>query len=367
MKKFFALLLIVITTLSLSSCFLFGDATKHHDMVEYTEDKILEVAKNKYGIDEWIFTGTEIHGKAWYDVEGAFNLEFSYGPHSNQFGTDFVNGDNIEAAMQAFAGKNGNHDVQGRYSHFLCCIALGRCADGSLKFVYYNTNIHKDAEISDTIGASDYTFEVSPEEITDSLFDAPAEWHEMRLFLDDFKDSDPGGFYYSGERLIRRRNATTYSFIQMEFYKEDGKAVYDMYLIKDEGTHDESKTLFYSTSDRYDIIYNRYGDDVTHYFDISQTVEQSTEDESMMLLRGYAQLKELPGTVVYSQIKYRAEYSVKHDGKIYSTTESETLNNQTTVDHGYLIDKIDGVDHSKTAKFTVYDYYILYEKNPENQ
>ena len=159
MKKIIALLLIVLTTFTLSSCFLFGDFTTHPDMVEYTEKEILEVAKDKYGVTEWIFTGTEITGKASYDAEGAFCLEFY---DDGQFSTEFVNGDNTEAAMQAFAGKNGNHDIQGRYSIFLCYIALGKCADGSMKFVYYNTNIHKDAEIADTIGASDYIFDVSP-------------------------------------------------------------------------------------------------------------------------------------------------------------------------------------------------------------
>ena len=188
--------------LFLTSCFLFGDVTTHPDMVEYTESEILEVAKEKYGVTEWIFTGTEILGKAWYDVEGALCLEFY---NDGQFSTEFVNGDNIEVAMQAFAGKNGNHDIQGRYSHFLCCIALGKCADGSMKFVYYNTNIHKDAKTADTIGASDYIFDVSPTEITDSLFDGPSNWHEMRRFLEEFKAGDPRGFCYSGERLTRRR------------------------------------------------------------------------------------------------------------------------------------------------------------------
>ena len=364
MKKIIALLLIVLTTFTLSSCFLFGDFTTHPDMVEYTEKEVLEVAGKKYGITEWIFTGEELLGKDWYDAEGVFLLEFY---DDGRFGTEFVNGDNIEAAMQAFAGKNGNHDVQGRYSHFLCCIALGECADGSMKFVYYNTNIHKDAEIADTIGASDYTFDVSPTEITDSLFDVPSNWHEMRRFLEEFKGGNPRGFCYSGERLTRRRMKSYYSYVVEEFYKEDGKVVCDLYYLQDEGTPEERKILFYSTSDRYEVIYNCYGDDVTDYFDVSQTVEQSSKNENMMLLKGHAELKELPGTVVYTQIKYRAEYSILNDGKITSMVKNNQINNQTTINQSYLIDKIEGVDHTQTAKFTVYDYYILYEKNIESE
>ena len=362
MKKIIAVLLIVLTTFTLSSCFLFGDVTTHPDMLEYTEGEILEGAKEKYGIKEWIFIGTEITGKTWYDAEGAFCLEFY---NDGQFSTEFVNADNIEAAMQAFAGKNGNHDIQGRYSIFLYYIALGKCADGSMKFVYYNTNIHKDAEIADTIGASDYIFDVSPTEITDSLFDVPSNWHEMRRFLEEFEAGDPRGFCYSGERLTRRRMKSYYSYIVEEFYKEDGKVVCDLYYLQDEGTPEERKILFYSTSDRYEVIYNYYGDDVTDYFDISQTVEQYTKDANMMLLEGHAELKELSGTVVYTKIKYRAEYSILHDGKITSMIKNDQINNQTTINQSYLIDKIEGVDHTQTAKFTVYDYYILYEKNIE--
>ena len=67
MKKVFCCVLAFLSLFLLSSCFLFGDVTTHPDMVEYTEDEILTVAKEKYGVSEWIFTGTEIRGKAWYD------------------------------------------------------------------------------------------------------------------------------------------------------------------------------------------------------------------------------------------------------------------------------------------------------------
>jgi hypothetical protein len=52
MKKISALLPMLLITLSLSSCFLFGEVTTHPDMVEYTEEEILEVAKEKYGMPE---------------------------------------------------------------------------------------------------------------------------------------------------------------------------------------------------------------------------------------------------------------------------------------------------------------------------
>ena len=364
MKKIIALLLIVLTTFMLSSCFLFGDVITHSDMVEYTEDEILEVAKEKYGVTEWIFTGVEIRGKASYDENGVFNLVFY---NDGQFGTEFTNGDNIEAAMQAFAGKNGGHDIQGMYSHFLCNIALGECADGSLKFVYYNTNIHKDATIADTVGASDYTFEVLPTEIANELFTVDARWTSMQLFLNDYKDGHPRGFYYSGERLTIRRNEKYNGYIEFEFYKENGEAVYDIYYTEDEEKPDERR-LIYSTSDRYGVIYNYYGLDKSEYFDITQTVGQSTEQESCMSLKACVEAKEIEGTVLYSRLLYSAEYYVQRGGKaILHGTANETVIDKLEFECGWMLDKIDGIDHAETAKFYLSRFYIFYEKNAETE
>ena len=366
MKKISALLLMLLITLSLSSCFLFGEVTTHPDMVEYTEEEILEVAKEKYGMTKWIFTGTEIMGEASYDAEGVFTLEFYGSPYSDQFSTEFVNGDNTEAAMQAFAGKNGGHDVQGRYSHFLCYVALGECADGSLKFVYYNTNIHKDAEISDTIGASDYTFEVLPSEITNDLFTVDSKWTSMQLFLNVYKDGHPRGFYYSGERLTRRRNEKYNGYIDFEFYKENGEVVYDIYYTKNEEKPEERR-LVYSTSDRYGVIYDYYGADKSQYFDITQTVTQSTEDASCMVLKAHVKAKEIDSEVLYSRFSYSAEYYVlREDGPVLHGTANETVTDKLDFEFGWMLDKIDGINHAETAKFYFSRFYIFYEKNPQN-
>ena len=363
MKKLFAMLLVFLTASVLSSCFLFGDFTTHPDMVEYTEDEILKVAKEKYGITEWIFTGTEIRGEARYDAEKAFCLKF----YEDQFSTEFVGGDNIEAAMQAFAGKNGNHDIQGMYSRFLCCIALGKRTDGSLKFVYYNTNIHKDAEIADTIGASDYTFDVLPTEITNDLFSVDPKWTSMQLFLNDYKGAHPRGFYYSGERLIIRRSETTYSYVELEFYKENGEIVYDIFYTKDEKKPEERR-LVYSTSDRYGVIYNYYGLDKSEYFDITQTVEQSTEQESCMALKVHVNAKAIDGAVLYSRFLYSAEYYVKRDSRaVLHGTANETLIDKLSFECGWMLDKIDGIDHAETAKFNLSRFYIFYEKGTEDK
>ena len=364
MKKAIAVLLCALLLFTLSSCFLFGDMTTHPNMVEYTENEVLAVAKEKYGITEWIFTGTEILGKTWYDGEDVFCLLFY---NDGQFDTEFVGGDNIEASMQAFAGKNGNHDIQGMYSAFLCYVALGKCTDGSLKFVYYNTNIHKDAEIADTIGASDYIFEVLPTEITNDLFAVDSRWTSMQLFLNDYKDGHPRGFYYSGDRLTRRRDIKYNEYIELEFYKENNKVVYDIYYTKDAEKPNERR-IVYSTSDRYGVIYNYYGLDKSEYFDITTTVTQSTEDESCMALKAHVKAKEIDGTVLYSRFLYTAEYYIQKDGgAILHGTTNETVIDKLNLECGWMIDKIDGIDHTQTAKFIFSNFYIFYEKNTETE
>ena len=362
MKKVVALMLATLFLFTLSSCFLFGDMTTHPNMVEYTENEVLTVAKKKYAVIEWIFTGTEILGKTWYDGEDVFCLLFY---NDGQFSTKFAGGDNIEAAMQAFAGKNGNHDVQGRYSHFLCYVALGKCTDGSLKFIYYNTNIHKDAKIADTIGASDYTFDVLPTEITNELFLVDAKWSRMQLFLNTYKGTHPGSFYYSGDRLTRRHNVKYNEYIELEFYKEGDEVVYDIYYTKNTEKPDERR-LVYSTSDRYGVIYNYYGLDKSEYFDITTTVTQSTEDKNCMTLKGQVNAKEIDGTVLYSSFLYSAEYYVLRDGKaVLHGTTNETVIDKLHFECGWMIDKIDGIDHTQTAKFYLSRFYIFYEKNTE--
>lgn len=361
MKKIFTILLSFVTVFSLSSCFLFGKSITYPDMVEYTEQEILNIAKEKYNITEWIYTSSEIQGKACYDENGAFKIEF----FDFQYSTNFVNGDNIEKAMTAFAGKNGGHDIQGMFRYFLCYVALGKCSDDSLKFVYYNINIHKDVEITDTLGSSDYKFEVLPNEINNSLFTVDSKWGAMQLFLNKFKNLAPKGFIYSGDYLtIRSRYQYSYSsIIELEFYKENGNIVYDIYYTEDENKPDE-REFVYSTSERYGVLYNYYGLDKSLYFNIKQTVSQSTEQESCMSLKGYVSTKEINGTVIYSRFLYCAEYQVYRDNKIiYHNTSTDVVINKLEFERGWMIDKIDGVDHSETAKFILSDYYIFYKKN----
>lgn len=358
MKKIIAFLLIILTTLTISSC-VFGESTTYPDMVEYTEDEVLKVAKEKYNVTEWIFSDLWFRGITIRDTEGNFKIE----NHSTQFSTDFLNGDNIESAMTAFAGKNGGHDTQGRYKYFLCYIALGKCSDSSLKFIYYNTNIHKDAEISNTVGASDYPFEVLPTEITNDLFTVDSKWHDMTLYLNKYKNGNPRGFDYSGEYLTIIHREQNNGISYMEFYKEKGHIAFDLYNDKNEFDGKDDKRLVYSTSNRYGVIYNYYGLDKSQYFNVTQMVTPNSNKENTMLLLGQIEAKELNGNVLYSEIGYHARYQVLNEGKIIERINTDTIIDCLKFTREYCMDKINGVDHTKTAAFTIFDFYILYEKN----
>ena len=118
----------------------------------------------------------------------------------------------------------------------------------------------------------------------------------------------------------------------------------------------------FSTSEKYGVIYNYYGLDKSKYFNVKYTVEQSSEDASCMLLKGYVEPKEFEGTVLYSEIVYYMEFLVNRDGKNIIHGNNETIIDVMSFNRGFLIDKIEGVDHKQTSSFIIQDFYIFYEK-----
>ena len=358
MKKLFLITILLLLPLCFSSCFFFGKSTTFPDMVEYSQEEVLLVAKEKYDISRYIFDDVYFKGETSGEGE-----EFTVLDYSSQFPSIFVNGDNIENAFRAFAGKNGGHDIQGQYHAFLCYVALAECQDGSLKFIYYNTNIHKDAEIIDTIGASDYTLDISPEEITNSLFIVANNWSSMIIYLRQFQNLSPEGFLYSRERLTTEKREAYRGVTTIEYYRENGEIVFDLYYDPNEYDNEDNRQLVYSTSERYGVIYNHYGFDLSTVLDIEQTVRQSEEDASCVTLEANIKIKDGPGNILFSRIVYSAEYNVLRDGKVIPHgTTNETVRNKAEFRCGWMIDKIEGVDHAESAKVCIPRLYILYEK-----
>ena len=54
---------------------------------------------------------------------------------------------------------------------------------------------------------------------------------------------------------------------------------------------------------------------------------------------------------------------VKDDYKVLEKDSTDIAYDDLEFERGYSIDIIDGVDHQKTSKFTVNDFYIFYKKN----
>lgn len=351
---------------------IFTTPNIHPDMVKYSKEEVLNVAKEKYDITEWVYTNSSISGTAQYDENGAFKLKFS----SYEYSKDLVNGDNIEKAFTSFAGVNGNYELQKQYSDFLCRVAIGKCSDNSYKFVYYNTNINKDEIIADTIGASDYTLEVTPGDIDNSLFNVHSNWSRMQEFLNQFKDSATYDLIFTEDllKIVKYPNSykSKYSYdsnsiLTVEFYKENGKVVYDVYYIKDRNKP-LVKDIVYSTSENYGVIYNYYGLDKSQYFDVSQSVYQNEKDEDYMILQGNVTAKNIEGSVYYSYIEYFFEYySYKEDKDVvdYLIKKQEGITSRITFTDTlmYSIKKTKKIDHSKTAKFYLGNFYILYKKS----
>lgn len=354
MKKSLLFLPFLFTISCLSSCF--GSVTTYPNMVEYSNSEVLEVVKEKYDIDKFLFTDMPIKGKVNKNEEEIYEYTL-YSSISN----NFINPDNIEKAFTSFAGKNGNHDVQGHYRYFLCYCALGITKDNQAKYLYYNTNIDKNENIKSTIGSSDYNQEVLPNEITENTYGDLSSWNDMYLYIN--KHFRIGGNYlgfdYSKDRLSLSYNERYHGLVTMEFYKENANVVCDLYYAEDEKKEDE-RYLVYSTSSKYGVIYNYYGMDKSLYFDIDYSINQSEEDKTMLLLKGEANIINILGDIIYSQLTYSVTFLVEKDNKITMREESEKVINVSNIEKGYLLSKLE--NQEEKASFTINDFYILYEK-----
>ncbi len=353
MKRLLVMFLVIsFCLIPLSGCFTY---IKYPDMVEYNESEILDVIKEQFNIKSFIFTSDQLHGEI--DTSAGFKVELL----GDKYSTDFINPVNMKKALTSFAGKNGGHDIQGMYSYFLCYVALGINEDGEAKFIYYNTNIHKDAKIADTIGTSDYPYDILPNEITDDYY--IAEWGAMTRFLAKFKNTS---FIYSGDQLSKKLDLGYHQGkAEIKYYTEDGHIVFDLYHIQSSGYDKlEASNLVYSTSSRYGIIYNSQGFDYSQYIDVNYSVEPSTEASYCDLIKGTAKIKDFGKNIVYSQLSVAIEYyNLNAEGNPVLWTSSEGIERyKKEVTHGVLADRIEGIDHKETASFTLNDFYILYEK-----
>ena len=99
--------------------------------------------------------------------------------------------------------------------------------------------------------------------------------------------------------IVTSLNNRYYKYL-VQFYKEEDKTVFDIYRItvSDEYNYDAisqnitSKELIYSTSNKYEIHFSKYGVNPNDFFDINFTVEQSTEANYLDLISGTITVKD---------------------------------------------------------------------------
>ena len=365
MKKVLIVLIVSSFIILLSSCF--GTVTKFPDMVEYLEDEVLEVAKEKYNIKNFYYTSLRADKNHNAKEEFSFDNYDCYGIFNN-----IKNPHNLEKALTSFAGKNGGHDIQGQFHYFACYIALGVDYNDNVKLIYYNTNINKNEKIEDTIGSSDYPFDLEPSKINTKFIDE-IKWDALRINLQKQCGDEINikGLYYGFDKptIITSLNSTSGTYL-VQFYEEDSKVVFDLFEINVEDYYEydhlekyiKSKELIYSTSYQYECIYPEYGRVAEDYFNIEFSVEQSTEASYLDLVSGTITVKDVGKEVINYGFNYKISYKVLKNGKLYSQEElrsyTELINNR----FGILIDQIEGHNHEETTDVYLLNYYIIYKK-----
>ena len=365
MKKLVILIVLFSLSFMLVSCF--EKPTVYPDMVEYSESEILEVAKSKYNIKSFYYTGYRVD-KTQTNLD-----QFSYNNYCcNGIFNNLKNPNNLKKALTSFAGKNGGKQVQGHYSFFACYMALGIDENNKAKFIFYNTNINKNEKIEDTIGSSDYPFELSPSRINTRFMDE-ITWDALRInFKKQYNEkiSIQGLLYCFDKATIITSLHSRDGIYLVQFYEESEKVVFDIFRItlRDDYRIDNinqyitSQELIYSTSNNYECYYTKYGVSSSDFFDINFSVEQSNEANNLDLISGTITPKDVGKEVVNYSFSYRISYLINKDGKIIEISvlkgSSELINNR----FGLLIDKIEGYDHKDSTSVSIVSFSIIYKK-----
>ena len=356
MKKFIVIIFIIISCFSLCSCPYFGEVITHPNMVEYEEQEIIDKAKEKYSFSKVILKNKETFGKKEYDENGKLLID-KISP------VKIFNGDNIEKAFTSFAGINGGRNTQFRYERFICYYGLGQKDDGSFLFFFYNLNLDKDANVFDTIGMSEYGYDISPYELTNEKISIPDGLKEIAYDIRKAK------FYYNYlnydmDRLSYKSTISYYlgksEFVsyRIEFYKVDNKIEYDLFLINDE----LDEKLIYSTSNKYSFIEYKYGMDINEYFDMQMQIEE-TDDNVNYICK--SKLKAVDGNILYSSFNYVLKIEEKREENL-NTTYQEGFNVYTydkVFEKNYSIKRYDINNYQDISLFTLWHFYVFYEKN----
>ena len=347
MKKATTIFIMFVFTLTLLSCV---NTSKYPNMVEYSEDYVLDIAKSKYDISEFIVKGLKLHGV--YESQENNTIYESI---------KLIDSENLESAMTSFAGVEGGNHIQAEFHNFLSYYAIAKTNNDEVLFIYYNLNLDKKAPIYHMLGSSKYPYDVLPTEVSKSIFTNTPNERLNNAFTSIFVDSGRSdAFDYSRDNLsITGYPSRQYSNTYMEFYKEDKSVVFDFYHMDE-----ESDNLIYSSSKRYGLIWNAPGVDISKYFEVTKEVTPSQEDTTCDLLKATIKLNEdaINGTVIFSYMSGYFEYKrLNEEGKVISDIDKEGHNYTKEIKISMLMERIEGINHSETTIVKPNSCFILYE------
>lgn len=331
----------------LSSCF---EITTFPNMVKYDKEDVLAIAKEKYNVKDWLYTGGELHG-AFYKADDEYKFDINYGK-TMAIKIDLDSGDNLSAAFKSFAGENGGHYIQRDYWDFLSYIAIGLCEDDEIKYIYYNTNLDKDAVIADTIGSSNYNLDVFPTDITLESLNVPSNWDDMNKLAKRLVAVKITDYYYYGDRLTTSIN-TPGGDCYIEYYLVDDELKYDIY-----SSSNEERELLYSNQDNYGVIYYYDGFDYSNMISIDYDF---ADDEDEAIYNIHLELNNLPLYVIRAEIEYSYEYSYL----LIRNSHSKWVLGDEIQDSMIKIKKNEEFNPKQDFSCKIKNFYIFYKINEE--
>ena len=337
MKKLSILITLLLSLILVSSC---TRNMYYPNMVEYTHEEVLEIAKEKYNIESYSFSEYELF-KTRY-AEDNFHISE----------IDMINPDNLEVAFNSFAGKNGP-DMDKRYSNFASYVAVGTTYDGQNLFIYYNVNLDKDAVIYDTIGKSDYYLDILPSEITEEVLCDIENIELKQAIKEEYILTDPDRFnFYNGKITLNDRFGAGYA----EFYKEEGKIKYDIY------NHYISNEIVFSTSSKYKAVYSKDGENFEKYFDISYNIQYASNPEQVVITIN-VKLKKEEYNIKYFQF-YSNFYLIDKNSENKDRIGNRRINRDQDDETYVLIQFKSAMPFESYEDISVVlsNYYIIYEK-----
>lgn len=206
--------------------FLYGcDVSSNPNIITYTSEEVLQIAKDKYDIQEWYFTGIQVRD------EIPFNI---------------TNGENVEETIKAFAGVNGNREYKMQFLNHKFYVAYGVNSQNEHKFIYYNLHLNKNMEIAKAMGISNYPYACYLKDLATGIDSIKSNYIQSKVaYLKDLELNDLNVVLL--DQLTISVNFTEVGYYTgLKLVKENDEIVVDIVNLVD-----MNYDLFYSSRSAY--------------------------------------------------------------------------------------------------------------------